>query len=340
MPPDLDIAPLRPEEDGEALALDRKMLQGLRFPLSFERSTFRRRAESFDDHVILRGRRDGHLVGLVAVGFKDTEWLGATHRTAFYFDLRVDPDLRRQGVGRAMADAILEVARPRSSLGYSYVVDDNRATRAMAQVYGFPPTGTYAYLVYPTFKGLPPAHLPRAATLDEVHERLLAHERFDFYTDPRRGGRLDGHVGSWLLEADGEVAGCSAWDNSPVLAEVVQRLPLGLRLARRARVGPVRRWIPPIPGPGERLRSWYLFDFCATTPEAGRSLLRHVARAAATAGIDYCYVIGQPDEPLLAALRTDLPAAFAPLLRYRLYCGTPEGDFRPVPRVYVDIRDV
>jgi len=340
---DLHISPYTTADDEEAMELERRMFQGERFRLGFDRSTFRRRAENFDDHLILVGRIDGRMVATAATAFKDITLFGEKMRGAFYFDLRVDPDVRGQGIGQRIGTQIVAHGEQHSDFGYSYVVDDNQAMLGLAEKGQSNTLGSYGYLVYPTYKGLEATLIPDESSLGDVHEALCRHRDFDFYTDPRIGGSVEGWANAWLIDGPSGVAGCSAWDNRAILTEVVESLPAGLRalgavvntrLLQGAR-------LPHIPRQGEHLKSWYLFDFFASTVETGRSLLRHVAQQAQQRDLDYCYVICDPDDPLIRELRRDMPKAFAPLIRYRLMgARVDRSPTPPILRPYIDIRDV
>lgn len=343
MCPALDIRPYTAADDAQARELERRMVQGDGFVRSFRRTTFASRAQTFDEHEILVACDGSELVGLVAVGLKDVQVHGAWERAAFYFDLRVHPDHRRKGVAQQLNQAIASLTRDRASLRYSYVMDDAGAAQAMAGLYGVEPIGAYQYLVASTALDAPVGATVRPATLAEVHQsNLRARPPFDFYSDPQVGGRLDGHVGSWLVEDDDDLAGCSAWDNHTVVSEVVEGLPGGMAaLSRLAHWGPLARLrLPSFPQAGEALRSWYLFDVHATTQSLARSLLRHALTEARMAGIDCCSFILESGDPLLDVFRAELPSYFAPEIRYHLYARRDAGVLPPVGHLYVDIRDI
>jgi GNAT superfamily N-acetyltransferase len=329
-----------PVRDNEAcLAIDRTSPQGRKFSLSFRRSAYDRRARNFAHHRLIVARLAGLLVGVAAVAFKDLVVLGEKCRAAFYFDLRVHPRYRNCGIGSRLSAEISRIGWTGSDIGYWYVVADNRAIRTFDRAKLAVPLSQYTYIVYPTYRPRSGDSGARAATVAEVHERLLATALpFDFYTDPLVEGDLSAHVASWLT-AD---AGCSVWDNSSILAEVVESVPAGLRLARglfESRL--VRRFHHPhVPAPGEQLRSWYLFDVFGKEPAAVVDLLRFVAARAREAGVDYLYVPSVAGDEWAAAVRRDLPRPFAPEVRYLLYVGGRRVPKQELRRIYVDIRDL
>jgi GNAT superfamily N-acetyltransferase len=338
------LAEYTPRDSQEALELERICFQGSAFRLSFHRSCFHRRAENFARHRIITARLYGRLVGIAATAFKDVVVAGSRLRALFLFDLRVHPAYRNRGIARRLGVEIDRHGTPRSDVSYAYTVADNRAARAMISLFGGRDVGGYAYLVYPAYRDLGAAALANEATPQQVHaEMLCASGPFDFYADPLSEGRLQGHVGSWLVRRNGQVAGCSAWDNREILSEVVERLPPGLRAAS----GLLRRWPfrfparPHLPQAGERLRSWYLFDFFATDPRLGRDLMRQVATTARRNGIDYCYLPHLPGDRWLPAVRADIPRPFVSTVPYRLQAfGRPGYTVPELKRPYVDIRDL
>lgn len=338
----VQIAEYSPADSREAMELDRASPQGGALRLSFERSTFQRRAENFDEHHIVTARVGERLVGVGAVALKDAVLLGEPLRAAFYFDFRVDPRFRRHGIGLRLMGALVERVGD-VGMGYSYVAGDNPLGAALGERALAREAGGYAYLVLPTAHHRHRGGRPASVPIAEVHAALLGCvPGFDFYTNPMLGGRLDGHVGSWLLQSDRGLAGCSAWDNRGILGEVVEDLPAPLRLAARA----TRRWpldhlpLPHIPLPGEAIRSWYLFDAFATEARCLKDLVAHVLGEAKKHGVDYCYLIHQPDDPGIHELRQRLFAPVSLTIPYRMLAWRPRGEFPRLGRVYVDVRDV
>ncbi len=340
---DLVIADYEADDNSAALELDRKCRQGEAYGLSFRRSTFDRRARNYREWRILVARLRDQLVGTVGMALKDVRLEGESTRGGFFFDLRVHPEYRRAGIARRLAGAALDWAFARAPLVYTYVVADNRITQNLAALLGGANAGSYSYLVYPTYRGARARTEARPATFDEVHEALLAHSPpFQLYSNPRCRPGQQGYVRSWIIRRGTAVAGCSAWSNRGILAEVVERIPLPIRLLRRTlKVWPLRRraW-PHIPDEGEELRSWYIFDFFATGTDAARELMRGVEAEAVASGIDYCYVIHQAEDPWVTALRSDCPRPFAPTITYRRLARMADGSPIRLQRAYVDIRDL
>ena len=92
---------------------------------------------------------------------------------------------------------------------------------------------------------------------------------------------------------------------------------------------------------GEKLRSWYLFDFHADCAQAARGLIDGVAAQARAAGIDYCYIIHSPgQQKIVAQLRESFPAAIAPIVPFSVMARTLSGEPLRIDAPYIDIRDM
>ncbi len=332
-----------PEESEEALALERLCVQGISYRLSFRRSTFHRRAENFPEWRIFTARLEGRLVGVAAGAVKEVLLHGQPTRASFFFDLRVHPAFRGRGIARRLAVEAKAWGRARASFSYTYTLADNRVARHLAEVFGGVAAGGYAYLVYPVYRVHPSRDHAAPGGFREVHDAMLAASGpLDLYADPQCAPGRGGYVASWILRRGKDLAGCSAWSNRGILGEVVESIPLPLRLASRlAATWPLRRasW-PHFPAPGEELRSWYLFDFFATHPSLARDLMRQVAGKARDYGIDYCYLPHDSRDRWLGAVRSDLPRLFGPIIPYRLLVGGGAAEARPLDRTYVDVRDL
>lgn len=231
-----------------------------------------------------------------------------------------------------------------ADFAYSWIIDDNRAARAVVGLLDAEEVGAYRYLIYPTYRHLRPRRIPSETSLDEVHAQMVEVEGpFDLYTDPRHGGNLEPHVSSWIVRDGRDVAGCSVWDNRDILGEVVEAVPLRLRMARALFEGPLLRGteLPHIPQPGEQVRSWYLFDAFATRPDLAVDLMRHLAHLAREQDIDFCHLAHIESQTWVSAVRAELPRMFAPVLRYLMLAGWDRPEpFPRLERIYVDVRDL
>lgn len=338
----LDLGVYRPEDSDEALALERQCMQGTSYRLSFRRPVFHARAETYAEWRIVTARWDGTLVGLAAAAIKSVELRGESLPAAFFFDLRVHPGFRGRGIARRLGAELYRWSGPRSALKYTFAMAENRPAAGVFTQAGAVDSGGFAYLVYPAYRPGNPWPAVTGVALEDVHDAMKrVAGPFDFYARPAVGTGT-GYVGSWMVRHGADRAGCSAWSHADVLAEVVEAVPRAVRLAgRMVSAWPLRlgHW-PHLPEPGERLRSWYLFDWFATDAAVATRLMRHVAGEARARGVDYCYVVHGPSDGWIHRLRADIPRCFSPLLRYRLWVDLPARLAGPLHAVYVDVRDL
>lgn len=337
---DMRIEPYTPELSQACIELERACHQGRSYRLSFKRSVFHRRAESYASWEILVARKDGRVVGTIARAMKTVRLHDRPCRAAFFFDIRVHPDLRRRGIGKRFGTEILARSQAEgATVSYVYFVHDNRATARLSLLKGGKMVGGYRYLIWPVYRERKVTSEPSAVSAVRVHQAMLqASDPFDFYCNPLEEGKLQGHVASYL----GERAGCSIWSNAGLLEEVVEAIPPFYRAARRLfNAWPLRRarW-PHIPSPGEALNSWFIFDFFARDAESARDLMRFVNNLALEHGIDFCYIITVSGDRWYEWLRSDTVGLFSPTINYSMMMRTPGLPCVPPERIYVDIRDL
>ncbi|HEV2079315.1 MAG TPA: GNAT family N-acetyltransferase [Allosphingosinicella sp.] len=333
-----------PADSDEALELEARCIQGKKFQLRFARPYFHRRAENFHQWKILTARSRTRLIGVFAGAIKEVAWRGRPTKALFFFDARVDPEWRRSGVARTLANQLIDWAAPNAEIGYTYTIGDNAAVTTLGKQWiGAEASPGCAYLACPVYGNPTPSPDVRGADPAEVHASMKASSGpFDLYADPAPAFDSDAVVGSWIYARGSESAACSGWSNESILSEIIERVPAATRLAGEV----LSRWPlnlrpwPHTPVAGERLRSWYLFDFHASGPEAAAELVNAVAAEARARGIDYCYVIHQQGAPWIPGLLRGFPKAFSPIVPFTILARTLAGAPVRVERPYTDIRDV
>lgn len=336
---DLHIRPYGPDDDAEARSLERDSPQGKSFRLRFERPYFHRRAENFERWHLVAARLENRLVGVAGAALKDVVWNGRATRALYLFDVRVAPDRRRSGIAQSLIDSLVEWGKGEAEIGYGYVAGDNRESLELAtRAIGAAAEPAFAVLALPTARG--GGHEIPSADPAAVHSSYCAkNPQFDLYCDPSAAFNSSAFIGSWRL--GNGTAGCSAWSNAAIFAEVVEAMPAPLSaLSALSRRWPANHFLPALPRPGERIHSWYLFDFHASAGESARALFDGVADAARVRGVDYCYIIHHGSPNWLNALRRRVPRVIAPVVPWSIVARS--IDERPVKikRPYVDIRDV
>ena len=341
----LRIGVYDPADSDEALNLEARSPQGRAFRLRFERSYFHRRAENFDPWRMVTARREGELVGIAGGALKPALRDGRPTTAAYVFDVRVAPEERRGRIAQRLIQELALWARQTAEFSYGYLAGDNVASSRLAtEIFGTGTAPACRYLVYPILRSRSAGGEAEEAPPRDVHQRFVDRRGpFDLYCDPQPAFSAEGYVGSWSASKGGETASCSAWSNETTMAEVVERVPPSLAAAGAL----LRHWpfkllpLPPIPRPGDRVRSWYLFDFDASDGAAATTLMKTVGLAARSRGIDYCYIIHRGEEPWIADLRRRVPRLFAPIVPYSIISQMLD-DGSPIffKSPYIDIRDV
>lgn len=339
---DVEIAEYSPRDDDEAVELERRCPQGGRLRLMFRRTSFRPRSALYPEWRIWTARIAGRLVGVTACAIKRAELFGRPVHAGFAYDLRVDPAWRGAGIARRLMDVAHAWAFERAELGYTYSVAGNDVAEHLIGSFGATPAGGYEYLIVPTARTWPSPE-PVRISAEEAYDRHLAREGpFDLHPQPDFPLMGPGYVRSWLTNAGGRDASCSAWNAAAVLAETLDRAPLEIRIARGlSRLPGLRRlrW-PRIPGDGEVIRSWYLYDVTARSPVEARRLARSVTREARAAGIDWLYWIAPDGASWVPGVLADAPKLVSRRLPYLRMLQLRDAPGHGVRTAYVDVRDV
>ncbi|MGA1793916.1 MAG: GNAT family N-acetyltransferase [Thermoplasmatota archaeon] len=332
----MEIEPYDKEMSGKCLELEALCPQGDAYRLSFVRDTFHKRAEHFDQWQVLVARKQKKMVGVVAVALKEMDLMGRPLKGAFFFDLRVHPKYRRQGIGQKLGWTAKDWALEKGAeYHYLYCINDNRAMRALGSLVRGVEVGGYDLLVWPVYRKFKVEGRVREAAPEDVHRECFeVNGPYDLYSDPFKGGSLAGHQASFRSEG----AGCSTWSNKGILEERVEGIPGKFEFYRKAMsLWPMSRMRHPhLPATGEVLRGLYVYDLYSKTPEDAVDLILNVNNRALEDGYDYLYIIDPPLSGTIDRLRKKVPKTFSPKLRYCLLSHTPDM----LDKLYVDIRDL
>lgn len=332
--PDLDVRPYVPADDAAAVELEVACVQGRSLALRFRRPAFAARSAVYEDAAIFCGWLGGRLVGTVAAARKPVELRGRTIQATYFYDLRVHPDARGQGLSHDLIRVALAEQAADAECRYVLVAGQNERMLGLLRGGYHHPHEVSISLVYACV----PVYRRRggmAAQVDpaEVRARHLAAWRPTF-RPAYRPERMVGHVASYAVDG----AGCSVWTNEALLAEEVVRLPSVLRgLGRMADTLRPLVPLPRVPRQGEAIPSWFLYDVYADSEAALGRLLDAVSDAALEAGRTVLYLLLRPGDPLLAWTRAARRLMFT--LPYRFLArGTHVPD--PQEPLYLDIRDL
>lgn len=90
------------------------------------------------DNIVLVAEREGEVVGYTFGAKEGFDYMALRGPAGVIYDLLVDPDHRRQGIGAALMDAMLEVLKalgaPRALL---FTAEKNHIAQAMFERTGF-----------------------------------------------------------------------------------------------------------------------------------------------------------------------------------------------------------
>jgi GNAT superfamily N-acetyltransferase len=270
------------EDDNAALCdLARRCPQGRRLRFYHHRDNYWERCRLQTDPEVLVLESAGALAGTVSVARKNL-WLDQSWQPAAYlFDLMVDPAQRGHGLARRLLQAARD-ACPDARLFYSYILEDNLASRQL-----FASTGFTAHPRRLLFHPLLP-RLARRRPPPGFH--FLERQNPDFVELMDRlfeslSGRYDfldagtGHDGLFLL--------C---DRDVWMWALLRRHEPQVFVSLPWYAALVGRVLPLLPAPGRPVRAWSLHHLGSTPPAAPRPvwkrLLGAVAWLAARAGVD------------------------------------------------------
>jgi GNAT superfamily N-acetyltransferase len=233
------VRPARKSDNDALVELDRKCTMGEQTTLAFDRAPdFFARSKPYEQHTIVVAESDGAIVGVGGLALKLIRVGGELLKAAYYYDLRVDPALRRVGVASAIGDALREVAREsRADVTYSLVLEGNVPSLQLAAKRGARPVRRCVVAILTPMAAPPAGRLRRleARDLDRVSVLVeWSYARHDLFP-PRDGSGLRRllkrtpalTLRSWYgLERDGDLTACfGLWDYSSIMRMRVHQRP-------------------------------------------------------------------------------------------------------------------
>jgi GNAT superfamily N-acetyltransferase len=258
------IRPAEPIRDNAALCeLARRCPQGRRLQFYHQRENYWERCRLHADACVYVVEGQGRPVATATVARK-TMWLGDTLLpVAYLFDVMVDPEKRGRGLARALLRVLRERC-PDARLFYSYILDDNTASRRLFESEGFTahPQRLLYHPVLPLLAARrPPPGFSRRDSVAAAIDMALA-ERYEFRDNTA------GHDAVFLLRRGGNHAWAALRRHEP---QVFVGMPWYWALFSRL--------LPFLPTPGRPLRVWSLHHLGATGPGQRAPLQRLIAAA-------------------------------------------------------------
>jgi ribosomal protein S18 acetylase RimI-like enzyme len=335
---DMMVFPYSSKDEAAALRLEDKCIQGTSLQLKFRRPHFRARSELYENYRIYCARRGGEVIGIIAGALKEAELHGRDIRALYVYDLRVHPAHRKTGVGKRLADVLIDDLGRNADCIYTLINGQNEKALGLARRYFLPEVIIpLTYALIPVYKERREKTLWKFSGAAENHDAYLRQNPDLEFLPAFNRRRLTGHVASLMLESP-ERAGCSVWTNEDILAEQVIRLPSFLRalgMANRL----LGRWfrLPHIPAQGEIIRSWFLFDLWADDAQSLAGLLAVVNNQALADRRSYLYILLRENDRLLMRLRGSGLKVFS--LPY-LFLAKGQSMPRETDAIHIDIRDL
>lgn len=221
------------EDNTALLALDRQCVMAAATPVMFDRSPdFFARSRPYAYWRAYVAEAEQGLIGVAAMALKPALVEGRPIRAAYFYDLRVAPEVRRLGVAKAVGEALRAHTRSLSpAVVYSLVMEGNVPSLAFAGARGARALRSGALSLIPV-ETVPAADPERARPLgaSDIPAALAlvraGHPNRDLLPFPDAaslGDRIErigpiGFRGLYGWDAEGKLAGCfGVWDYSPVM---------------------------------------------------------------------------------------------------------------------------
>ncbi|MCS6976986.1 MAG: GNAT family N-acetyltransferase [Gemmatales bacterium] len=282
-----------------------------------DRSDFWERCRNFSDFQVSVAEKNGVVVAVGSLGYKDVWVAGQRCRVGYFLDRMVHPDFRRQGIGLALLRYQLQLSAP-VSLHYALVLADNWPNRRLLERAGFralPAAIRYLLLMPENWRwtsGRLSCQLREPIAAD--HAALLdsyLRSRYALLDDSRFCGTASVVVG----DPDRSAAG------------IVHRLGVKrvVRAPWYARWMAWLKWRMPLVG--SSLRLWLLGHVWYADHRALADLIQEVKHLAAEAGVDGILMPVAANDPRLADLRRfSLSGWGLPQPRVLMYVRGPEAE--------------
>jgi GNAT superfamily N-acetyltransferase len=214
------------EEDHDALLVLEGTAPHAGADLLQARRNFFARANAYPFSRVLVVEQEGVLVGVVCVALTDVRIAGVNSKTAYSFNMRIQPGLQRRGLGPALLDAAGRWAADQGAI-YStgLIKTDNTPSMKMVTALGWETVGRFDYLVLDLAR-FEPDGTPRAVQFDLYKDphlmrlRLAAVQSHHFvpvflerelFSPPPDGA----YAGSWTAGERTGTAWLSLWDDRP-----------------------------------------------------------------------------------------------------------------------------
>jgi ribosomal protein S18 acetylase RimI-like enzyme len=219
----VNIRPYRAADDAALMAIEYRSPRGASDPFVHYRHRFADRAALFDNAMLWVLEIEGVIAGCIGVALKTTQVNLEPVTLAYLFDLRVDPDYRRQGLAQALTHHAEDYAYSQGALGaYGLIVSVNLPSLKLFEQIGYQRIRQVLYLIYPPAALDNPPLVPIDCENDPANDPLrytpLADRDFCVADAADQVGRCD--YGRWFHDSNFGYASLSAFDQSYVYQQV------------------------------------------------------------------------------------------------------------------------
>ncbi len=215
------IRPYRSADDAELMAIEYRSPRGASDPFVHYRRRFADRAALFADCQLFVLEHEERVAGCVAVALKYTQINRDPVTLGYIFDLRVDTDLRRQGLGKLLVKCVEDYALSRGAIGmYGLIVSVNLPSLRLFEQQGYMRIRQALYLEYPPQAVESPSAMPIDCDSSDDLIRFTPIADRDFYVDDVTGRVADKDYVRWFHDSNFGYASLSTFDQSRVYRQI------------------------------------------------------------------------------------------------------------------------
>lgn len=303
------------KDDAALVELQKRCPMGSSLILQLDSSPsfFNRSKHQIENHVVV-AVEDGKIVGSGSCAIMEKRVNDKILRTAYNYNLMVDPDYRRKGIAMLLGDRRKEIAKEQDcDLIFCQITEGNIPSMKLQEKKGFmhiKDSISYVLMVYKPQKLSTNAEIRPAEKndLSQIVDLINnTHSEYDFYKPLKidefselveRRAHYSFH-NILVYETEGTVEACLGyWDYNKVTKMTVLQLSRKNRLMNLvlAFLGIFTK-MPKIPNSGQLMKQYFLQDIGFTKPEYLSELVRYLNNIALENDIQYLTMLGV-EEPI------------------------------------------
>ncbi len=300
-------------DDAVLIELQKRCPMGSSLILQFDSSPsfFNRSKHQIENHVIV-AVEDGSIVGSESCAIVEKRVSDKMLKTAYTYNLMVDPNYRRRGIAILLGKRIEEIARSQNcDLTFGQITEGNNPSIKSQEKLGsrvIKDSTTYVLLVYKPQRPSTDAVIRPAEETDlPIIVDLInnTHSEYDLYY-PYKTNEFSNLVerrafynlhNILVLEIEGTIEACLGyWDYNKIINMTVLQLSRKNRLINLvlAFVGIFTK-MPRIPDSGQIMKQYILQDIGFTRPKYLTELVKYLNNLALENDVQYLTMLGVED---------------------------------------------